>query len=79
MSISRAEWADWLRSPVTQAVNQALTKRSESLIEDLLKIEAETLEAIGIRHIALRNRVEGLGEFLDLDSLADMVEVVDAT
>lgn len=78
MTVSRQEWADWVRSSVTQAVIQSLETRSRSLIEEMLAITAETAEGFGLAHIAYRNKLDGLGEFLDLDSLADLVEVSDA-
>ena len=79
MAISRQEWADWLHSPVTQAVVGHLTERSESLIEGLLNADADTAEEIGIKHLAYRNQINGLGEFLDLESLRESIvtEVAD--
>lgn len=73
MAISRQEWADWLRSPVTEAVVSHLTERSSALIEQLCNIDADSVEGFGIRHLAYRNQINGLGEFLDLDSLRESI------
>ena len=73
MSISRAEWADWLRSPVTEAVVAKLNEKRDDLIGQLLNMSGESVEAFGLMHLALRNQLNGLGEFLDLDGLEDWI------
>jgi len=79
MAITRQEWADWLRSPVTEAVVSHLTERSTALIEGLVNASADTVEQLGIKHLAHRNQINGLAEFLDLDSLRESIvtEVAD--
>lgn len=79
MSISRQEWADWVRSPVTQAVTQALAKKTEESLQSLIKMSLEnsTIEQCGMEFLCLRNYIAGIGEFLDQENLKDAVEVVD--
>lgn len=71
--IKPQEWADWLRHPVTETVLQYLNERKDSLISELLNVDAESVEAFGMRHIAYRNQLNGLGEFLDTESLGESI------
>ena len=73
MSISRAEWADWLRSPVTEAVVAKLEEKRDSLVEAMLNGGGVSIEEVALHHIRYRNQLEGLGEFLDLESLGDWI------
>lgn len=73
--MKRQDWADWLHSPVTQAVISRLDERKNELISELLGIQDENLEAIAIKHIAARKHLEGLAEVLDTDSLAEAIGV----
>lgn len=73
MSITRQEWADWLRSDVTQAVVEKLTEKREAALEAMLNADGDTLEGIALIYFAYRNKLEGLDEFLDLDNLGDWI------
>lgn len=73
MAISRAEWADWLRSSVTQAVVAKLNERKDDLIGRLVNADAQSIEELALLHIRYRNQLEGLGEFLDLESLEEWI------
>lgn len=73
MAITRQEWADWLHAPVTQAVIRKLEEQQAALVGALLNVEAETLEGMGLLHLAYRNQLDGLGAFLDLDHLCEML------
>lgn len=79
MSISRQEWADWVRSPVTQAVTQALEEEVKKSLDQLIQggISDKSLETCGMEYIAMRNHIAGIGEFLDFEGLSHKVEVVD--
>lgn len=70
---SQQDFADWRRHPVTQEVVRKLEERKDALITKMLNIECKTLEDFGINHLAFRNQVNGLGEFLDLDSLQEVL------
>lgn len=74
--IKPQDWADWVRSPITQAVIQTLEEKKNSLIGELLNATAFTVEEIGLKHLTLRNQLDGLGEFLDLESLAESCGVI---
>ncbi len=73
MSITRAEWADWLRSDVTRAVIEKLSGKRDDLIEQLLNRGGDSIEEVALHHIQYRNQLEGLGEFLDLETLSDWI------
>ena len=76
--ITSQDWADWLRSDVTQAVVAKLTERQEELIERLVNVDGDSIEGVALAHIQYRNQLEGLGEFLDLESLGEwIVETTD--
>lgn len=73
MSISRTEWVDWLRSSVTQAVVAKLSEKRDEAVEAMLNAQGGSIEEIGLVHLAYRNKLEGLGEFLDLESLEEWI------
>jgi hypothetical protein len=65
-------WLDWQRSPATAAIVQYLETQKTALIEQLLSLPLEnTAEQLGIQFIALRYKLDGLGEFLDFDALEE--------
>lgn len=67
-------WLDWQRSPATAAIVEHLEAQKTALIEQLLSLPLEnTAEQLGIAFIALRYKLDGLGEFLDFDSLAENI------
>jgi hypothetical protein len=70
---SQQEFADWQRHPVTQQVIRYLEGKKDTLLERLVNLECDTVEQFGIHHLALRNQVNGLGEFLDLDNLKEVI------
>lgn len=70
---SQQEFADWRRHPVTQEVVRKLTERKEALIEQMLNLQCNTLDEFGLYHLVYRNKLEGLGEFLDLDYLQEVL------
>jgi hypothetical protein len=71
------EWADWLAHPVTQAVITHLNEQKDSLIEQLINLPVgESVESYGLKAMALRYALSGMGAFLDLDDLKEsLVEV----
>jgi hypothetical protein len=71
---SQQEFADWRRHPVTQEVIQYLEEKKTSLIETMINREWQTVEEYGIAQIAYRNQINGLGEFLDLDYLQEVLK-----
>jgi len=72
--IKQQQWADWLASPVTQAVIQHLDSQKTNLIQQLLDIPISNgIEAIGLDHLAIRYKLDGLGEFLDVESLSENI------
>jgi hypothetical protein len=73
--IKASEFRDWLNSPVTKAVIARLEEVRNDKISDILGIQELSLDALAIRHVALRSELSGLGEFLDLDSLAESIGV----
>ena len=73
MTITHQEWADWLRSDVTEAVVEKLSEKQTDLIESLLNADGESIEEVALHHIRIRNQLEGLGEFLDLESLGEWI------
>ncbi len=73
--IKSQDWLDWLSSPVTKAVITHLNSRKDDKISEMLSIEAVNLEELAIRHVAIRSELSGLGELLDLETLAESCEV----
>jgi hypothetical protein len=73
--MTRSEWEEWVRSPITKAVANHLTNVSNDRIESMLNCNAETIEGFGIRHLAYRNQVNGIAEFLDFETLAESLGV----
>lgn len=74
--MKQQDWNDWLSSPVTKAVMQHLSERKDDLLEGLLNIQDHSLEAIAIKHVAARSALQGLGEVLDLETLAESCGVI---
>ncbi len=70
---TQQDFADWRRHPVTQEVVQKLNEKKDDLIGQLLNMKCETIEEFGIHFLAYRNQINGLGEFLDLDYLQEVV------
>lgn len=70
---SQQEFADWRRHPVTQEVVRKLDERKQAAIENLVTDRANTLEEHGILRMAVQNYLSGLGEFLDLDYLQEVL------
>jgi len=70
---SQQEFADWRRHPVTQEVVRKLTERSKDAVDRLVTDGAETIEEHGLLRLAVQNYVSGLGEFLDLDNLQEVL------
>lgn len=66
MSIPRQEWADWLRSSVTQAVLANLKQKRAQARADLEQVQGETVEQMGMNHLAIRNVLVGLDALFDL-------------
>jgi len=75
--IKPQEWADWLHHPVTETVLKHLNERKDSLISELINIDiaSHTVESYGVKALALRYQIDGLGEFLDTESLRESIEV----
>lgn len=69
--VTPQDWADWRRAAVTEEVVGKLTEKRDDLLEKLLNIEGRSLEEIGLKYVQFRNQLEGLGEFLDVDSLGE--------
>lgn len=70
---SNQEFADWRRHPVTQEVVRKLTEKNQEAIDKLVADKSETLEEHGLLRLAVQNYVSGLGEFLDLDNLQEVL------
>lgn len=70
---SQQEFADWRRHPVTQEVVRKLTEKNQDAIDRLVSDKAETIETHGLLRLAVQNYVSGLGEFLDLDNLQEVL------
>ena len=75
MAISSSEWANWLLHPVTREVVAHLHKTKTEAEQAIVTFMADTVEQYGIEHIARRNHIAGMGEFLDLESLAEVLGV----
>jgi len=69
--IKSQDWRDWLSSPVTKAVMIHLNERKDAKISELLAIEESNFESLAIKHVAIRSELSGLGELLDLETLAE--------
>jgi hypothetical protein len=73
--IKASEFRDWLNSPVTKAVIARLEEVKKDRIEHLLNLSRNSYEELAIEYQAVRCQLNGLGEFLDLDSLAESMGV----
>ncbi len=70
---TQQDFADWRRHPVTQEVVQKLNEKKDDLISQLLNMQCQSIEEFGIRYLAIRNKIDGIGEFLDLDDLQEVL------
>lgn len=70
---SQQDFADWRRHPVTQEVVRKLTERKDMARDSLITDSSKTLEEHGMVRLAVQNYLSGLGEFLDLDNLQEVL------
>jgi len=73
---TQQDFADWRRHPVTQEVIQYLEEKNQEAVNRLVTEKCHTLEESGMLHLAVQNYLSGLGEFLDLDYLQEVLSDV---
>lgn len=70
--VSRADWSQWMNSPVTKLVHARLSELQNDAIEKMLNINAaeKPMEVVGSQYLAARYFVDGIAQFTDLEGLA---------
>jgi len=67
-------WQDWQSSSATEAVRSYIEAQKSALIEQLLGLPlSETAEQTGLAFIAIRYKLDGLGEFLDFENIGENI------
>ena len=71
------EWSSWVNSPVTQAICQYLQEQANDILNESINLslpkDKASLEKYGMQSLAARYAVDGIGQFLDFETLKEIL------